>query len=128
MQVLPDWGLDKQFVVRVHQVVLSSDSYLSSQALQSVASTPSQISNKFGTISYSKGKKNFTFNGSDERVVTVANCESIKYFLQYTYNNYYIFYYTKSVFVLGGSVLRMVEHIMGSENFKAGVRNYLQIQ
>ncbi|KAJ8921490.1 hypothetical protein NQ315_003108 [Exocentrus adspersus] len=79
--VLPDWQLDKQFVVRVHQPVLTSDSYLTAQPLQSVASTPTEISNKFGTISYSKG----------------------------------------------GSILRMVEHIMGSESWKAGVQHYLEM-
>ncbi|KAJ8972201.1 hypothetical protein NQ314_000290, partial [Rhamnusium bicolor] len=55
--VLPDWELDKQFVIVTQQPILQTDSYLTSQPLQSPASTPADISNKFGSITYSKGKK-----------------------------------------------------------------------
>lgn len=49
--------MKKQFVVVVMQAIMETDSYLTAQALQSDASTPSEISAKFGTISYSKGKE-----------------------------------------------------------------------
>ncbi|KAJ8960565.1 hypothetical protein NQ318_013854 [Aromia moschata] len=77
--VLPEWELDKQFVVRIHQPVLETDAYATAQALQSPASTPAQISNKFSRVSYYKG----------------------------------------------GSILRMVEHFMGSDNFRTALQNYL---
>ncbi|KAJ8959943.1 hypothetical protein NQ314_006146 [Rhamnusium bicolor] len=53
--VLPDWELKKQFVVLVLQPILDTDSYLTAQALQSEASTPSEIDGKFGSITYNKG-------------------------------------------------------------------------
>lgn len=49
--------MSKQFVIVAMQPIMETDSYLTAQALQSDASTPSEISAKFGTISYSKGKK-----------------------------------------------------------------------
>lgn len=77
--VTSDWELDKQFLIEVVHSALVADALANSQALQSDAFTPTEISNKFGTISYDKG----------------------------------------------GSVLRMVAHFLGLENFKTGLQNYL---
>nr|ADK11714.1 aminopeptidase N [Sitophilus oryzae] len=52
---LISWELDKHFNVEQVHTALLADSYLTSQALTSAASTPTQISNKFSTISYNKG-------------------------------------------------------------------------
>ncbi|KAJ8960568.1 hypothetical protein NQ318_013857 [Aromia moschata] len=56
---LSDWELDKQFIVDQVQTVLVTDGSSSSAALTSKASSPTQISNKFSTISYSKGASIF---------------------------------------------------------------------
>lgn len=48
--------MDKQFVVVQHQGIFESDAAISIEALTSNASSPSEISAKFGSISYSKGK------------------------------------------------------------------------
>ncbi|KAJ8973357.1 hypothetical protein NQ317_001401 [Molorchus minor] len=78
-EVTPTWELDKQFVIEQVHSTLVSDALATAQALQMDCSTPSEISSRFGTITYGKG----------------------------------------------ASVLRMVEHFMQSENFRAGLQNYL---
>lgn len=72
--------MENQFVVKIVQSMMVTDSYLGVPALRSNASTASEVSAKFGTYSYSKG----------------------------------------------GSVLRMVEHIVGRETFKLGIQKYMQ--
>ncbi|CAH1154369.1 unnamed protein product [Phaedon cochleariae] len=78
--VLPQWELDKQFVVNVVQGALRFDVLESIEALQSKVSTASEASAKFNTISYSKG----------------------------------------------GSIFRMVEHVMGASDFRLGLQAYLK--
>lgn len=51
----PDWELLNQFVLEEHQVALETDSLITAKALKSEASSPSEVSGKFDTISYSKG-------------------------------------------------------------------------
>lgn len=48
--------MDKQFVGVQQQVIFESDAVTSAQALTSNASTPTEVSNKFGSISYNKGE------------------------------------------------------------------------
>lgn len=79
-QVLPDWELDKQFVIDEVHYGLSADQTLSSTPLSYEASSPAEVSARFGTVSYSKG----------------------------------------------GAVFRMVEHFIGSENYKLGIKDYLE--
>ncbi|KAJ8960561.1 hypothetical protein NQ318_013850 [Aromia moschata] len=79
-EVLPDYKLDEQFLVYVVHSVLLLDSYESEQALESEASTPEEVGQKFGVVSYNKG----------------------------------------------ASIIRMVEHIMGTDNFRAGVHTYIE--
>lgn len=55
-EVETSWEMDKQFLVAQHQAIFESDASSSSLALTSNASTTSEISDKFGSISYSKGK------------------------------------------------------------------------
>ncbi|XP_072384993.1 membrane alanyl aminopeptidase-like [Diabrotica undecimpunctata] len=76
--ILPDWQLDKQYVVNNVQKALRADEG-NLQALQSTVSTPIEILGRFNVVSYTKGS----------------------------------------------SILRMVEHILGSENFKNGIYHYL---
>ncbi|KAF7280353.1 hypothetical protein GWI33_006129 [Rhynchophorus ferrugineus] len=73
------WELDKQFVVSIIQPVMELDSWEYSKALQSETNTQSEISDKFGQISYYKG----------------------------------------------GSIIRMVSHIMGLSDFKSGIQSYV---
>lgn len=54
-QVHPDWEMEKQFVIEHHQTTLALDDVQTAQALIEYAETPSAISDRFGTISYSKG-------------------------------------------------------------------------
>ena len=49
------WELEKQFVVEQQQSIFVSDSVKSAFALSSEALSPSEISYKFSSISYSKG-------------------------------------------------------------------------
>lgn len=49
--------MDKQFVGVQQQVIFESDAVASAQALTSNASTPAEVSGKFGSISYNKGKQ-----------------------------------------------------------------------
>ncbi|XP_019763227.2 aminopeptidase N [Dendroctonus ponderosae] len=76
---VPEFEMEKQFVVRTLQYVLGIEAYTGVPALRSNASTPSEISGKFGTYTYNKG----------------------------------------------ASVLRMIEHILGRETFKDGIRLYI---
>ncbi|XP_050293698.1 uncharacterized protein LOC126734205 [Anthonomus grandis grandis] len=50
-----DWELEKHFNIEQVQLSLLADSSLGSQALTAKAESPSEVSNKFGTISYGKG-------------------------------------------------------------------------
>lgn len=79
-KVLPDWELDKQFVIDHVHYGLSADQSLSSNPLSFSASTPAELSERFGTVSYSKG----------------------------------------------GSIFRMVEHFIGSDDYRQGIKNYLE--
>lgn len=54
-EVLPDWEMENQFVVAQLQSIFASDALDSSEAMTSAASSPSEISNKFSSISYAKG-------------------------------------------------------------------------
>nr|ADK11709.1 aminopeptidase N [Leptinotarsa decemlineata] len=77
-EVLPEFQLDKQFVIDVLQSVMRDDSENISP-LQSNVSSPAEVMSKFSRISYFKG----------------------------------------------GSIIRMVEHIIGSSDFRAGIQDYL---
>ncbi|XP_050307888.1 membrane alanyl aminopeptidase-like [Anthonomus grandis grandis] len=77
--VVPELEMEKQFVIRILQYVMTLQGSLNVPALRSNASTPAEISAKFGTYTYYKG----------------------------------------------GSVLRMIEHIVGRLNFKSGLQKYL---
>ncbi|XP_060526993.1 uncharacterized protein LOC132702418 [Cylas formicarius] len=79
-EVLPEYQLDKQYVIKIVQSIMGEDSYTTAEALRSAASTPTEISAKFGSITYYKG----------------------------------------------GSVLRMIQHVLGAENFRAALQNYLR--
>ncbi|KAG5890983.1 hypothetical protein JTB14_037969 [Gonioctena quinquepunctata] len=52
---LEKYEMDKQFVIRVQQSVLSSDALITSPSLTSKAVTPLEIKNKFGLQFYNKG-------------------------------------------------------------------------
>nr|ADI48181.1 membrane alanyl aminopeptidase 1 [Chrysomela tremula] len=78
--VLPEWELDKQYVIDVVQNALRFDVLESIQPLQSNVSTTKEVFAKFNTISYHKG----------------------------------------------GSIFRMIEHIMGAANFRSGLQAYLK--
>ncbi|KAJ8921486.1 hypothetical protein NQ315_003104 [Exocentrus adspersus] len=54
-EVEPTWELEKQFLIEQVHSVLEDDAFENSQALQSDAYTPTEISNKFGSVSYNKG-------------------------------------------------------------------------
>lgn len=54
--MFPEWELDKQWVVRVQQRILESDSLGTSQALQAPANSDAQVMARFGAVSYLKGK------------------------------------------------------------------------
>nr|ADK11708.1 aminopeptidase N [Gastrophysa viridula] len=77
---LAGFDMDKQFVVEQQQTAFVADASKSSQSLTSTSATPSEISLKFGTISYNKG----------------------------------------------ASVIRMLENVMGSENFIKSLQEYLK--
>lgn len=53
--IFPSWEMENQFVVAQLQSIFASDALSSSEAMTSAASSPSEISNKFSSISYSKG-------------------------------------------------------------------------
>lgn len=53
--VMPDWEMESQFVVAQLQSIFASDSLNSIEAMTSPASSPSEVSNKFSSISYAKG-------------------------------------------------------------------------
>lgn len=71
--------MDKQFVAAQVQSILASDAQETSAALSSPASSPSEVSGRFSSISYNKG----------------------------------------------ASIIRMLQHVIGYENFKKGLQNYL---
>lgn len=50
-----DWELMNLFVIEQQQVIFGNDGLQSAAALNSKASTRSEISNKFASTSYSKG-------------------------------------------------------------------------
>nr|ADK11711.1 aminopeptidase N [Sitophilus oryzae] len=77
-EVLPDYQMDKQFVIKIVQAILEGDA-ATTEALRTNASTPSQISGRFSSVSYNKG----------------------------------------------GSVLRMVENILGKDQWRQGLNAYL---
>ncbi|XP_060527204.1 membrane alanyl aminopeptidase [Cylas formicarius] len=79
VEELSDWELDKHFVVEQVHTALLTDSSLSADSLTSKASSQSQVSNKFSTITYNKG----------------------------------------------AAVLRMIEHVIGAQNFLSGIHSYL---
>ncbi|XP_023311613.1 aminopeptidase N-like [Anoplophora glabripennis] len=54
-EVTSKWELDKQFLIEQVHSALVADALTNSQALQSEVTTPTEISDKFGTISYNKG-------------------------------------------------------------------------
>lgn len=56
LNVKENWDISKQFVVETQQAAFLADSSNTSAAITSEALTPPQISDKFSTISYSKGK------------------------------------------------------------------------
>ncbi|KAJ8948940.1 hypothetical protein NQ314_008319, partial [Rhamnusium bicolor] len=74
-EVLSDWELDKQFVIEVVHNAFGADALENAHALQSSCETPAEISSKFSTISYDKGKlvhwkiinlkKRFLYTGED---------------------------------------------------------------
>ena len=47
----------EQFVVDQQHTIFTNDALQSAQSLTSKSNTPAEISAKFGTISYSKGKQ-----------------------------------------------------------------------
>lgn len=53
--VSADWELDKQFLLEQVHTALVADALSNSQALQADAYTPTEISDRFSTISYNKG-------------------------------------------------------------------------
>lgn len=77
--MVPEFEMEKQFVVRSLQYILNIEAYTGVPALRSNASTPSEVSGKFGSYTYNKG----------------------------------------------ASVFRMIEHILGRETFKEGIRLYI---
>lgn len=81
-EVMPEWEMDKQFVTAQLQSIFASDAVSGVEAMTSDASSPTEVSNKFSSISYAKG----------------------------------------------ASVIRMMIHFMGEDNYKAGIRNYLENQ
>lgn len=50
------WEMAKQFVIEQQQVIFTSDSFKNAMSLTSAAASPSEVSNKFGSISYNKGR------------------------------------------------------------------------
>ncbi|KAG4070580.1 hypothetical protein HA402_011967 [Bradysia odoriphaga] len=74
------WDLPSQFIVEQLQVVMGADSLETSHPMSHSVNSPSEISDIFDSISYSKG----------------------------------------------ASVIRMTEHIMGSNNFKVALQQYLR--
>lgn len=78
-EVYPEWEMESQFIVAQLQSIFASDALDSSEAMTSAASSPTQISNKFSSISYAKG----------------------------------------------ASVIRMMIYFLGEENYKLGIREYL---
>ncbi|CAH1153782.1 unnamed protein product [Phaedon cochleariae] len=77
---LVEYEMDKQFVVEQQQTAFLVDALMDSDPLTSKSTTPSEISSKFGSISYNKG----------------------------------------------ASVIRMLENIMGSDNFTSSLKDYLR--
>jgi aminopeptidase N len=55
-QVEPNWRLDHQFAVSVHQNALAADSSLATHPITASVHTPAQISSIFDSISYDKGQ------------------------------------------------------------------------
>lgn len=49
------WGLDQQFVVEQQQSVFGADSLEDSLPLSQEVSSPEEIADRFGSISYNKG-------------------------------------------------------------------------
>nr|ADK11712.1 aminopeptidase N [Sitophilus oryzae] len=77
-EILPGYDMDKQFVIQTVHSIFEEDAS-TTESLRANASSPAQISSKFGSITYNKG----------------------------------------------GSVLRMVEKILGTETWKSGLNTYL---
>lgn len=75
-----NWQMPRQFVIDIVHEALEFDGSNSSNALTSSAATPSEISGKFNTISYSKG--NF-FNSNLIGDINSYKCQLIPCWKQF---------------------------------------------
>jgi aminopeptidase N len=55
--VEPDWRLEDQFVVDIHQNALVADSSATTHPITASVHSPAQISSIFDSISYDKGQQ-----------------------------------------------------------------------
>ncbi|XP_044259024.1 uncharacterized protein LOC123007677 [Tribolium madens] len=131
-KIVPDWELDKQFVVECLHDVLARDSSATSQALSCPVSSPAEINTRFGAISYNKGTTN-CYAGERDR--ERAPCNQLKSQLHHAINLrvslrlsllYTNIYNMQPSIHICASILRMINHFMDAINFQTGVREYLR--
>lgn len=91
--------MENQFVVEQQQGIFPTDALLNTSPLSNKDEdiyNPAQISDKFSSLTYNKG--------------------TFRYFYR---NNRF------SCLFSGGSIIRMLKHFLGEEDFKKGLRTYL---
>lgn len=100
LQVLPQWGQGKQYVVDILQTGLGNDVFSTSPQLQFPVSTTNGVLLNLGGA-FTKGN------------YYKYNCNEIRSSL--------------GMFIIpGSSILRMARAIIGKEAFQAGVQNFVQ--
>ena len=69
----------EQFVVEQQHAIFANDALQSAQSLSSESNTPAEISAKFGTISYSKGRPTDFFETLSSLTTSFSTLSHIYY-------------------------------------------------